>query len=169
MNYLERKAKVDRFLENSKVSLVSLVIEHQDIIEDILKLSKYLDNFMASDYYLVYKLPLIAFSSDDCEILEDLLARKGLRGARSVHKIYSACKHFPYTCVEFNPVKTTHGCCFCSSKLGSTRETHKWPQWLAYLPYEWENAHWEHIENCYDDCCCIVKISNRFTIEISNE
>jgi hypothetical protein len=130
-------------------------------------IEKYVNAFLESYLHKKYKLPLIAFSQDDCDAIKNLLNKKNINVKNITHEknINVSCQHFPYQCDE---VKFEHyddenfDSCNCDGK----KACDMWYINRSYIRFSWSSSIMKHYDNCYNDCCCISTIFNRYVIFI---
>ena len=135
-----------------------------------MNIEKYVNTFLESFLHKKYNLPLVAFSNEDCDIIKDLLSKKNINVKNITHEenVKISCKHFPYLCCE---VKFEHDDSYYMDSCDCTSTGEKackiWYINRSYVKFEWDSSIMKHHDNCYDDCCCISNVFNRYVINIT--
>lgn len=131
--------------------------------------SSFVENFLESDLHKKRKLPIILFREQDVQEVKEMLTDRCINIVNVVHEkdVDIRCKHFPYTCEEvpFEHANLSYDSCDCNGRkrCKCTVESYR-----SYVEFSWENKYMKHVDNCYDDCCCISRCFDRYVVKIKN-
>ncbi len=127
---------------------------------------RYVDKFLESIYHISYDLPLIAFTAEDLRFIIDYLKEKKLIVGyyRKEENISLNCKHFPYTCREVN-FEHDDGWGSCECKYTYHKGCSAGIMiYKTYVNFSFDNDYMKQENNCYGDCCCYSRVSERYLI-----
>ncbi len=140
----------------------------------------YVDEYLMDKYIentIEKNIPLIAFCENHLkyitEYLEENYPEFDLEIDKKLDDLVS-CKHYPFTCCEaYKYLKDSHDenpryfdCCDCNG-ICADDDCHTVPD-RHYWEFSWKDEFMEHYDNCYDDCCCISEIKERYFIILNN-
>ena len=115
------------------------------------------------------KHPFVAVSKEHADYMKEVCDEAGLKVTiKHDTRIDISCKHYPFTCSEADIYYAdTHnssvdGCSCIGPKVCDGPDEYYWP-------FSWGDAYMRHCDNCYNDCCCISTIYNRYVLSWSCE
>jgi hypothetical protein len=130
------------------------------------QIAAYADAFMHS-HYRRRGMPLIVFKKEELDMLKRILEFREIQIDRieEQNDVRVSCQHYPYTCSEAR-FEHTRDWSDCSCKSASIKACKYFDTSKSYVEFSWDSEYMKHVDNCYDDCCCISNIFRRYAVYI---